>query len=164
MKVIAEENNLEVEVIGIEDLEEMKLKLYSIEKKISSGTATNEEVKFVIDVIKNTGDYSDILKTPGQKDFEFSAKSDFQANGSLLEAVDKINASDDNQKRIKDTLAHMDHWLKLSRINNRIRSKALDIYLKAGTRKVFKKELDSFFELLSKRIKANEIYAKKWLQ
>lgn len=161
MKVINEENNQEVEVIGIEDLEEMKLKLYSIEEKISKGTATNEEVKFAMNIFMDTRDYSDLLIIPDSDNFGFQSKTDYQTIGSL---VDESLINNLTEPSIKQKLDKIKDLTKIVRCHTRIGKKSIDIMLLAGKKRPFKKQMDSFFALLDENKKVTEAYAKKWLK
>lgn len=52
---------MEIEFISKENFFEMKEKLTHIGLKINNATASEKETQYVIDVIKNTNDYSDLL-------------------------------------------------------------------------------------------------------
>ncbi len=144
-------------LITSENLEEMKNRLFQTEEKISKGQASNEEIRFLSEVLNNTVDYSDLFKVPGETEYEFNAKTNYQALGSLLGELQELTTKD-----IKGILAKSDSLVKISGSYNRIVRKSMDIRLRAAKRKPFKKELELFLELLDKNLKLTEVYTKKW--
>nr|MBD3621748.1 hypothetical protein [Sunxiuqinia sp.] len=146
-------------IITSENLEAMKARLFEIEEKVSKGQSSNEEVEFAIEVLENTIDYSDLLKIPSDKEHEFQAKTDFQAIGSAIDELQETTSM-----KVKPLLAKHDDFHRISRLHLRTGKKGMNIRLLAAKRKPFKKELDSFFELLDKNTKLTEAYRKKWCQ
>jgi hypothetical protein len=109
-----------MEILTKKNYESIKAKLFEIEEKFSKGIASEDELQWSMDVLKNSEDYSDY----------------FIANPLNFSQEDTIKVLKEMEKNLKYALS--------------LRKKCFKTFLLIGMRKPYKTNLESLFESIER--------------